>query len=125
MNLPVAQAVLDRLLGGAGVIIFFSSRMRHTRFDCDWSSDVCPSDLQQVFHPRTPQRLEVQQVPRVFLSGPRAARTARENGHRQGAESILQAGRGATEAFDDEDREGGGSGKRGDLGGGRIIKKKK
>src|SRR2546430_9093326 len=25
---------------------FFSSRRRHTRFDCDWSSDVCSSDLQ-------------------------------------------------------------------------------
>src|SRR2546430_1826182 len=26
---------------------FFSSRRRHTRFDCDWSSDVCSSDLNQ------------------------------------------------------------------------------
>src|SRR2546427_8246182 len=26
---------------------FFSSRRRHTRFDCDWSSDVCSSDLEQ------------------------------------------------------------------------------
>src|SRR2546430_6863308 len=25
--------------------IFFSSRRRHTRWDCDWSSDVCSSDL--------------------------------------------------------------------------------
>src|SRR2546430_8698504 len=24
---------------------FFSSRRRHTRFDCNWSSDVCSSDL--------------------------------------------------------------------------------
>src|SRR5688572_32757597 len=24
---------------------FFSSRRRHTRFDCDWSSDVCSFDL--------------------------------------------------------------------------------
>src|SRR2546430_13692590 len=24
---------------------FFSSRRRHTKFDCDWSSDVCSSDL--------------------------------------------------------------------------------
>src|SRR2546430_1490729 len=29
---------------------FFSSRRRHTIFDCDWSSDVCSSDL------RTPAR---------------------------------------------------------------------
>src|SRR2546430_6701877 len=27
------------------VLLFFSSRRRHTRFDCDWSSDVCSSDL--------------------------------------------------------------------------------
>src|SRR5256886_11853560 len=27
-------------------IFFFSSRRRHTRFDCDWSSDVCSSDLE-------------------------------------------------------------------------------
>src|SRR2546427_3754901 len=26
------------------VYFFFSSRRRHTRFDCDWSSDVCSSD---------------------------------------------------------------------------------
>src|SRR5256886_9275893 len=26
------------------LVFFFSSRRRHTRFDCDWSSDVCSSD---------------------------------------------------------------------------------
>src|SRR5688572_32903844 len=34
------------------VFFFFSSRRRHTRFDCDWSSDVCSSDLR-------PAQLEV------------------------------------------------------------------
>src|SRR5688572_25635053 len=29
----------------SGVSVYFSSRRRHTRFDCDWSSDVCSSDL--------------------------------------------------------------------------------
>src|SRR2546430_11788767 len=29
------------------VIFFLSSRRRHTRFDCDWSSDVCSSDLER------------------------------------------------------------------------------
>src|SRR2546430_14463155 len=29
---------------------FFSSRRRHTRFDCDWSSDVCSSDLECGIH---------------------------------------------------------------------------
>src|SRR4030066_197545 len=28
---------------------FFSSRRRHTRFKCDWSSDVCSSDLPFLF----------------------------------------------------------------------------
>src|SRR5260370_4936167 len=35
-------------LGGCPVYLpffFFSSRRRHTRFKCDWSSDVCSSDL--------------------------------------------------------------------------------
>ena len=27
------------------VIFFFSSRRRHTSVGCDWSSDVCSSDL--------------------------------------------------------------------------------
>src|SRR5256886_3568056 len=31
-------------LSASIVPIFFSSRRRHTRFDCDWSSDVCSSD---------------------------------------------------------------------------------
>src|SRR4030066_1008558 len=29
------------------VFFFFSSRRRHTRFKCDWSSDVCSSDLDE------------------------------------------------------------------------------
>src|SRR5438309_4406380 len=33
-------------LGEEGVCsFFFSSRRRHTRWNCDWSSDVCSSDL--------------------------------------------------------------------------------
>src|SRR5438309_4334143 len=48
--------LLSRCLSGeAGVVFFyllfvfvfffFSSRRRHTRWNCDWSSDVCSSDL--------------------------------------------------------------------------------
>src|SRR2546430_6604649 len=33
---------------GLRFFFFFSSRRRHTRFDCDWSSDVCSSDLGQI-----------------------------------------------------------------------------
>src|SRR5260370_15465484 len=32
-------------LGCCVLLFFFSSRRRHTRFKCDWSSDVCSSDL--------------------------------------------------------------------------------
>src|SRR5689334_23477735 len=31
------------------VFFFFSSRRRHTRWNCDWSSDVCSSDLHEVW----------------------------------------------------------------------------
>src|SRR2546430_13453528 len=57
---------------------FFSSRRRHTRFDCDWSSDVCSSDLfvrnaqskdsAQELHPSgLPLRLGLGQSALVFL----------------------------------------------------------
>src|SRR2546430_6060986 len=37
------------------MFFFFSSRRRHTIFDCDWSSDVCSSDLTGVYrHVRHP-----------------------------------------------------------------------
>src|SRR5260221_3798580 len=39
--------LFQTLLKGLGddmVLIFFSSRRRHTRSLCDWSSDVCSSD---------------------------------------------------------------------------------
>src|SRR5205085_7338525 len=43
------ETALDELkthLRGAQIVLFFfSSRIRHTRFYCDWSSDVCSSDL--------------------------------------------------------------------------------
>src|SRR5260370_7283155 len=33
------------LVAVVSFFFFFSSRRRHTRFKCDWSSDVCSSDL--------------------------------------------------------------------------------
>src|SRR2546430_9848752 len=36
--------------------VFFSSRRRHTRFDCDWSSDVCSSDLAILFMTRASRK---------------------------------------------------------------------
>src|SRR5438477_5104129 len=32
------------------LVFFFSSRRRHTRLTCDWSSDVCSSDLVELLH---------------------------------------------------------------------------
>src|SRR5260370_22727063 len=36
------------------LFFFFSSRRRHTRFKCDWSSDVCSSDLFPFSPPASP-----------------------------------------------------------------------
>src|SRR2546430_5649145 len=55
---------------------FFSSRRRHTRFDCDWSSDVCSSDLDGGLHPHPRRRalLRIAQAgPAVVLSSPKPA----------------------------------------------------
>src|SRR2546430_13260070 len=41
------RAAANGAIVGSG--FFFSSRRRHTRFDCDWSSDVCSSDLEIYF----------------------------------------------------------------------------
>src|SRR3990167_5860932 len=53
---------------------FFSSRRRHTRFDCDWSSDVCSSDLtrrrwtaEPIVIPRTATLAEACAATRRFL----------------------------------------------------------
>src|SRR6266480_6840194 len=41
-----AVALFERITPDvANVVFFFSSRRRHTRLTCDWSSDVCSSDL--------------------------------------------------------------------------------
>src|SRR5260370_92531 len=47
---------------------FFSSRRRHTRFKCDWSSDVCSSDLGYL-RPPTPEQVAAGANNRVFLDG--------------------------------------------------------
>src|SRR2546430_6838916 len=45
LSLKQAGARAQALELGVISDVFFSSRRRHTRFDCDWSSDVCSSDL--------------------------------------------------------------------------------
>src|SRR2546430_13145495 len=44
---PTAPRTLLSACAMIGAVFFFSSRRRHTIFDCDWSSDVCSSDLAQ------------------------------------------------------------------------------
>src|SRR2546430_5968003 len=39
------ESMSDVALYLEDIFFFFSSRRRHTIFDCDWSSDVCSSDL--------------------------------------------------------------------------------
>src|SRR2546430_4147751 len=52
-----------RSVTGVAGFFFFSSRRRHTRFDCDWSSDVCSSDLSV---------LSQEYLARLFFSVPAA-----------------------------------------------------
>src|SRR2546427_2210679 len=55
-------------------IFFFSSRRRHTRFDCDWSSDVCSSDLHE--H-NAGEKVVIANCP----TGDRQKRSRRKGGH--------------------------------------------
>src|SRR2546430_12572846 len=41
----MGQLFSSACLADAVLVRVFSSRRRHTSFDCDWSSDVCSSDL--------------------------------------------------------------------------------
>src|SRR2546430_10663421 len=49
---------------------FFSSRRRHTRFDCDWSSDVCSSDLDCHLFPGRISGSVLDPVPSRFIELP-------------------------------------------------------
>src|SRR5260370_14036436 len=60
------------------VYFFFSRRRRHTRFKCDWSSDVCSSDLtaawadiarriaHEIKNPLTPIQLSAERLRRKY-----------------------------------------------------------
>src|SRR5260221_9766057 len=45
LALKIVGFATTRRMVVAGGLFFFSSRRRHTRSLCDWSSDVCSSDL--------------------------------------------------------------------------------
>src|SRR2546430_7715248 len=49
------------------IFFFFSSRRRHTRFDCDWSSDVCSSDLRTAAAARLVALTEVELLGEALL----------------------------------------------------------
>src|SRR2546429_8332078 len=85
------------------LFFFFSSRRRHTRCSRDWSSDVCSSDL--TARPPDPNRRYPAAVPR---------------GRRPNVHGT--PGPGSSEMLRSEERR---VGKSVDLGGRRIIKKKK
>src|SRR5205085_3521402 len=67
---------------GALIFFFFASRRRHTSFDCDWSSDVCSSDLVENWVSQTPPGFifavkasrYLTHVKRLTDTGPGAAR---------------------------------------------------
>src|SRR5256886_3949162 len=69
------------------LFFFFSSRRRHTRFDCDWSSDVCSSDLDAA----VPAALEPRQPTVSFRST--VGTEEDETGH--GASDLLRLAFGA------------------------------
>src|SRR5256885_7705415 len=94
--------------GNMDLFVFFSSRRRHTRLQGDWSSDVCSSDLQvqrvvarlvQVAAVE-PQRLLLRGLPHVALLALPRSRVLGRSEERRVGKSV-------------------------DLGGRRIIKKKK
>src|SRR2546427_10939270 len=64
------------------VFFFFSSRRRNTRFDCDWSSDVCSSDL----HEARPEQLIVHRGGARHQRGGRSA--ARGGPHVEGGAHV-------------------------------------
>src|SRR2546430_11073063 len=61
---------------------FFSSRRRHTRFDCDWSSDVCSSDLMANPRGTGGGLVPLGELPKIDAAGGPPARGAGGGGRR-------------------------------------------
>src|SRR4051812_49701914 len=113
---------------GKVVFFFFSSRRRHTRLTCDWSSDVCSSDLADR---------------RRAAGGSDGALAAPGPARGRGGDAGLPAGAAArpdhgalralvrrrsprlgVDAVVGADRKSGVEGKRGEVGGGGGVRKK-
>src|SRR5260221_10144958 len=103
------------------VFFFFSSRRRHTRSLCDWSSDVCSSDLQ---HPQQ-RLLHRRDVPLRVAAHLADEEAVVEDVVVRERRALGKTGRAAGVLDVDRDRKSVGEGKSVDLGGRRIIKKKK
>src|SRR5260370_19985282 len=80
---------------------FFSSRRRHTRFKCDWSSDVCSSDLSMAAISARGRRV-------VRRRGLFACRDRRHTGHPGGNGAIRSVPRAAPATRPARGLEGGG-----------------
>src|SRR5689334_25346985 len=92
---------------------FFSSRRRHTRWNCDWSSDVCSSDL------------DASGIERERASGEEPHHAAREVCVVMRVERLFARQQSDSVLVFIERSEERRVGKSVDLGGRRIIKKKK
>src|SRR5467141_4387960 len=78
---------------------FFSSRRRHTRFKCDWSSDVCSSDLEaRSMHRSLTEGKKSPEGKMDLVAGPQVAGIASHEscGHPTEADRVL--GREAAQA---------------------------
>src|SRR2546430_9853168 len=102
---------------------FFSSRRRHTRFDCDWSSDVCSSDLNDQNANSDPNAPPSMESRRLSVNNCRTRRHRLAPMDSRSAISFWRAEARASRRL--ADRKSVVEGKRGESGGRRIIKKKK
>src|SRR5438309_2715873 len=69
---------------------FFSSRRRHTRWNCDWSSDVCSSITISIFENFNPvaRFLSLRRTQRIFIEFKDPKPTAFIPGHRHGIDHV-------------------------------------
>src|SRR4051812_50018935 len=93
---------------------FFSSRRRHTRLTCDWSSDVCSSDLRW----RPPDRCRCECGCRAWSGPPSSRRSPPRGSCWAGCPRWCRTGRSRSEERSCRER--------GEISGGAgLLKKKK
>src|SRR5215211_655751 len=83
-----------------GFFFFFSSRRRHTRSLCDWSSDVCSSDLSERAAARKPSNLSHVEAASLPLVGLTAWQALLElGGLERGKKVLIHGGSGGVGTF--------------------------